>query len=90
VERDHRESSIRALDRYEIFSFPVPPLTDYKALYIPLEKTSALVQELYGYHPDKAKQLLKEAGYPDGFDTTFSYPMDRQSESLAVIAPWLR
>ena len=28
------------------------------------------IQELFGYHPDKAKALLAEAGYPDGF--TFS------------------
>jgi peptide/nickel transport system substrate-binding protein len=29
---------------------------------------------LYSYNPDKAKQLLAEAGYPNGFSTTLSYP----------------
>ncbi|GAA1507647.1 ABC transporter substrate-binding protein [Nocardioides humi] len=30
--------------------------------------------DLYGYDVDKAKQLLAEAGYPDGFTMTLSYP----------------
>ncbi len=32
----------------------------------------------YGYKPEKAKALLKEAGYPDGFETTlFKLPVPR-------------
>jgi len=38
------------------------------------------------YDPDEARRLLEEAGYPDGFDTIFSYPLDRAGESQAVIA----
>lgn len=30
--------------------------------------------EAYGYDPDKAKQMLADAGYPDGFTMTLSYP----------------
>jgi len=30
--------------------------------------------DFYSYDPDKAKQLLADAGYPNGFDTTLSYP----------------
>jgi len=38
------------------------------------------------YDPDEARRLLEEAGYPDGFDTVFPYPLDREIESEAIIA----
>jgi len=61
----------------EIITFPHMPSVAYggalgapkKGLYIGLDDPDlpAEVKELYSYNPEKAKQLLEEAGYPDGF-----------------------
>jgi len=50
-----------------ILSAPVVPWAEFMDMYTPLEELPKSTQELYEYHPDKAKQLLAEAGYPDGF-----------------------
>jgi len=49
----------------ELFAYPQHP--DYLGYFEPLEKMPDSVKELYTYNPAKAKQLLKEAGYPNGF-----------------------
>jgi len=43
------------------------PSSVLKDIHTPFEQLPKVVQELYGYYPDKAKQLLAEAGYPKGF-----------------------
>lgn len=52
----------------ELLAFPQHP--DFGPYYQPLEEMPASVQELFDYAPDKAKQLLAEAGFPKGFDIT--------------------
>ena len=38
------------------------------------------------YDPDKAKELLEEAGYPDGFETRIFAPVDPNRETFATMA----
>lgn len=58
-----------------------PSLGDWA---LPLEER----EELQPYDPDKAKQLLAEAGYPDGFDTTVMVT-DGYGEQLVRVAQWI-
>ena len=48
---------------------------------------SESVQELYSYNPEKAKQLLTEAGFPDGFKTKVTVPSApvERAEEVAII-----
>ncbi len=50
-----------------IFAWPVAPVAEWSDMFVPLEELSQPIREQFEYNPDKAKQLLAEAGYPDGF-----------------------
>jgi peptide/nickel transport system substrate-binding protein len=53
-----------------IFNSPVADTPLWSNFHVPLEEMPQSVQELYGYDPEKAIQLLADAGYPEGFKTT--------------------
>jgi peptide/nickel transport system substrate-binding protein len=45
-----------------------------QTLYTPIEKLPKSARELFEYNPEKAKKLLAEAGYPNGFKTNCYVP----------------
>jgi len=53
----------------QLMGWPFYDMPAHRPFYTPLEDMPEVVQELFDYKPDKAKQLLAEAGYPDGFKT---------------------
>lgn len=53
----------------DILNYPVRNVPEFRELYTPLEELPENVQELFEYNPEKARQLLAEAGYPGGFKT---------------------
>ncbi|MBI2852741.1 MAG: ABC transporter substrate-binding protein [Chloroflexi bacterium] len=74
----------------EINTFPASPVS--KEVWVPMEKKAPEVQELYKYNPGKAKQLLAEAGYPNGFKTKML--VSNRSEDLdtsqILVAMWAK
>ncbi|MBI2849855.1 MAG: ABC transporter substrate-binding protein [Chloroflexi bacterium] len=56
----------------QLLTWPAELVPSYKDLYLGLDdpEMPASVKELYTYNPTKAKELLKEAGYPNGFKVT--------------------
>lgn len=72
----------------EMLAWPMHPT--YTGYYEPLEQMPDAVKEIYSYNPAKAKQLLAEAGYPNGF--TFKTQMTASSvegDMLQMVAAYL-
>jgi len=53
----------------ELLSWPIGPVTELIDMYTPPDQLPESARELFEYNPEKAKQLLAEAGYPNGFNT---------------------
>jgi ABC-type transport system substrate-binding protein len=50
-------------------------------MYTPLDQLPAADQSLYTYNPTLAKQMLAEAGYPNGFNVTMPFNSATAGES---------
>ncbi|MBI4284261.1 MAG: ABC transporter substrate-binding protein [Chloroflexi bacterium] len=77
----------------EKFYWPAFPIVEHRLMYRPLKEMPQSVQELYEYHPDKAKQLLAEAGYPKGFNTSIvvSSAQEEHIDLLSIVqAYWAK
>ncbi len=69
----------------EIVNLEVAPYKLYMDMYTPLDKLPDSTRELYEYHPDRAKQLLAEAGYPNGFNIDASGSATDADTTLSVV-----
>ena len=58
-----------------------------ETLYTPLEKLPRSTQENFEYNPERARQLLAEAGYPNGFETTIqAYAREPERDVVSFLA----
>jgi peptide/nickel transport system substrate-binding protein len=64
-------------ESFPVQSFPAWP--GNPGVYTPLEQLPAETQELFKYDPEKAKRMLAEAGYPNGFEMDFYIASDNQT-----------
>ncbi len=70
------------------FTWPIQPV--FTDVYTSPEELPQEIKELYGYHPDKARDLLTQAGYPAGFRTKlYVYPSADDMGSCQEVAQYL-
>ncbi len=72
----------------EMHAYPMYP--DWSGYFEPLSAMPDSVKELYAYDPKKAKELLKQAGYPNGFSFKMQYCScsPDQSEMAPLLAAY--
>jgi peptide/nickel transport system substrate-binding protein len=70
----------------DLLSWPYPDLPVFDRIYTPLEEQSQAVQELFNYNIEKARELMTEAGFQDGFEFTI---YSDQSDFLMIIKEYL-
>ncbi len=71
-----------------MLAYPFVPKPSFADVYVPLEEMPEAVKELFEYKPEKARQLLAEAGYPNGFKTKITCTQS-QVDFLSIIREYL-
>ncbi len=64
-------------------------LSSVKGWYIPYDEWSDDLQEEYSYNPERAKELLTEAGYPNGFKTNLVCSSSGSLDLYEIIQSYL-
>lgn len=84
-----RRALNHALNKEEIIQFVFKGIGEVAYGYLPPALKDEYLEEsqdlAYEYDPEKAKQLLAEAGYPNGFEATLSANNSSKSSKLAEI-----
>ena len=79
-------------DYYEgdgaMLGYPFGPTPSYEPYYVPLADMPEEVRMLYRYDPEGAKELLTEAGYPEGFKAVITCTA-AQADYLSIIKEYL-
>ena len=76
--------------KYQIIEWPIAPIREFEGVYIPLEQMSPSNKELFEYHPDKAKQLLADAGYPNGFKSSLMLAQASVDTASVLVEMWAK
>lgn len=73
----------------ELFNYPMS--SNWRGYYQPLEAMPPGVSELFTHSPERARQLLREAGYPHGFafDVQVSGSNSEHLNLLTLVAGYL-
>ncbi|WP_323959308.1 ABC transporter substrate-binding protein [Arthrobacter sp. JZ12] len=72
-----RQAIHHAIDKQALIDQTLPEGTQLATQFIP-DVVDGYNEDVttYEYDPERARELLAEAGYPDGFEVQFNYPTD--------------
>jgi peptide/nickel transport system substrate-binding protein len=71
-----------------LIGYPYLPTKGYEKFYTPLEEMPEEVKMLFTHDVERAKELLTEAGYPNGFSTTI-YCSSASADELSLLKAYL-
>ncbi|MFC2038343.1 ABC transporter substrate-binding protein [Chloroflexota bacterium] len=72
-----------------LLGYPYHPTKTFEKMYTPMEEMPAGVKLLFTHDVDKAKELLAEAGYPDGFKTKIVV-RNTEADEASMVARYLQ